>query len=126
MATMAVNPGLTSRYFSIWLDLSAEEASRTGYELRFTNVSTGAYDVTLSKWLEGSQTVLASKTSYAFANGSSLALVDSGESVSAWIDTGSGFGQLLSAGDAAFESGNAAVEGAGNITRLTKFKAGSL
>ena len=126
VATMAVNPGNTNRYFSIWLDLSSEASARTGYELRFTQASAGIYNVALSKWEEGSQSLLASKSSYSFANGSSFALVDYGSTVSAWTDTGSGFAELLSAIDSTFEEGNAAVEGSGNITRLTNFREGSL
>jgi subtilisin family serine protease/sugar lactone lactonase YvrE len=126
VATMAVNPANASRYFSLWLDMSSPSSTRAGYELRFTEVSTGTYNVTLSKWQGGAQTVLASQSSYAFAKGSSFALVDQGGTVSAWTNTGSGFSQLLSASDAAFGGGKAAVEGAGNITRLTNFKVGSL
>jgi sugar lactone lactonase YvrE len=122
VATMAVNPANANRYFSLWLDMPTPSSTRGGYELRFTDVSTNTYKVTLSKWVEGSETELASEASYAFNNGNSFALVDQGGTVSAWTDTGSGFSQLLSAGDSTFEGGNAGVQGAGNITRLTKFK----
>ena len=126
VATMAESPGLESRYFSLWLDMSSPGSTRSGYELTFTYVSTGTYEVKLSKWVSGTQTVLASKSSYAFTNGDSVALADQGSTVSAWTNTGSGFSELLSAGDSAFEGGNAGVEGAGNITRLTNFKVGEL
>jgi hypothetical protein len=79
-----------------------------------------------AKWQSGSQTVLASQSSYTFANGNSFAVVDQGSAVSAWANTGSGFSQLLSASDSSFSSGKPAVEGSGNITRLTNFKAGTL
>ncbi len=123
IATMAANPGIANRYFSLWLDMPSPGGTRAGYELRFTFVSSNTYEVKLSKWTSGSQTVLASKSSYSFANGNSFAIVDQGSSVSAWADTGSGFSQVLSANDSTFESGNSGVEGAGNITRLTNFKA---
>jgi subtilisin family serine protease len=126
VSTMAVNPGNTSRYFSIWLDMSTPTTTRAGYELRFTNVGANSYDVTLSKWQSGSQTILASQSSYAFANGNSFAVVDQGSTVSAWTNTGSGFTQLLSASDSSFSSGKAAVEGSGNISRLTNLKVGTL
>lgn len=127
VATMAVNPGSsTSRYFSAWVDMGTPSSTRAGYELRFTVVATNSYSVTLSKWQSGSQTVLASQPSYSFVNGNSFAVVDQGGTVSAWINTGSGFGQLLSASDSAFSSGKSAIEGSGNITRLTTFKTGSL
>jgi subtilisin family serine protease/sugar lactone lactonase YvrE len=126
VATMAVNPGNTSRYFSIWLDMGTPSSTRGGYELRFTNVATNSYSVTLSKWQSGSQTVLASQASYSFVNGHSIAVVDQGGTISAWTNTGSGFSQLLSASDSTFSSGKSAIEGSGNITRLNNFKVGSL
>ena len=126
VATMAVNPGNTSRYFSVWLDMGTPSSTRAGYELRFTNTATNTYEVKLSKWVSGTQTVLATKTGYSFSNGNSFAVVDQGGTVSAWTKTGFEYIQLLSASDSAFSSGNAAVEGSGNITRLTNFKVGSL
>jgi len=126
VATMAVNPANASRYFSLWLDMSTPGTTRDGYELRFANTATNLYSVTLSKWQEGTQTVLESKSNVGFVNGNSLALVDLGGTVSAWTETGAGYTQLLSAADAAFASGKSAVEGSGNITRLTNFKTGAL
>jgi hypothetical protein len=126
VATMAANPANSNRYFSLWLDMATPGSTRAGYELRFTDVSAGVYTVTLSKWVGGTQTVLGTKSSYSFANGNSLALVDQGSAVSAWTNTGSGFAQILSATDSAFSSGKTAVEGSGNVTSLTKFKAGGL
>jgi len=126
VATMAANPSLAERHFSLWLDLQSPTGVKAGYELRFSNVSTGVYNVTLARWQAGAESVLASKSSYAFANGNSFALVDQGSIVSVWTNTGSGFSQLLSAGDASFSGGSAGVQGAGNITRLTNFKAGAL
>lgn len=126
VATMAVNPANSERYFSLWLDASGSAGTREGYELKFYDASTNTYNVTLSKWKGGTQTVLASKSSYSFVNGNSLALVDIGGTVSAWTKTGAEFSELLSASDATFAGGNAGVEGAGNITKLTNFKAGTL
>jgi len=125
-ATMATNPGVAERYFSLWLDMQSPGGTRAGYELRFTNTASNTYEVKLSKWMSGTETVLSSKSGYLFTNGNSFAIVDVGGTVSAWTDTGSGFGQLLSAGDSTFSSGNAGLHGAGNFTRLTKFKAGGL
>jgi hypothetical protein len=126
IATMSEAPSNESRYFSLWLDASTPSSTRSGYELTFTDTSPGTYLVKLSKWVSGTQTVLASKSSYAFADGDSLALVENGGVVSAWVSTGTGFSELLSASDSTFLGGNAAVEGSGNITRLTKFKFGEL
>jgi hypothetical protein len=126
VVTMSASPELENRYFSIWLDMSSPGSTRSGYEATFTDLSAGTYEVKLSKWASGTQTALASKPSYGFANGDSVALVDRGGSVSVWTNVGSGFGELLSAGDTTFEGGAAAVEGAGSITRLTNFKVGEL
>lgn len=129
VVTMAEEPLNPERYFSLWLDASGTSSTRTGYELRFTAASSGGpgYEITIYKWLSGAQTVLTSNSHYSpFAIGSSLALVDQGSTVSAWINTGAGFSELLSASDAAFEGGKAGIEGVGNRTHLTNFKVGVL
>ena len=126
VATMASNPELTERYFSLWLDMPTPSSTQAGYELRFTDTATNTYEVKLSKWASGTQTVLASKSSYSFSNGNSFALVEQGGTVSAWTNTGSGFVQLLSANDSTFSGGYAGLDGSGNNTRLTNFKLGSL
>jgi hypothetical protein len=126
VVTMATNPGGTSRYFSLWLDASGPGASRSGYELKLLNTAANTYEVKLSKWTSGTQTILASQTGYSFLNGNSLAVVDQGSAVSAWTNTGSGFTQLLSGTDSSFSSGNGALEGSGNTTRLSNFKVGGL
>jgi streptogramin lyase len=125
-ATMAVDPANVDRYFSLWLDMPTPAGARSGYELNFKYVSANTYDVTLSKWQAGAKIQLAAKSGVSFAAGSSLALVDEGATVSAWANTGSGFVRVLSAADAAFHEGRAGLFGAGNITRLAKFKAGEL
>jgi hypothetical protein len=130
VVTMAVDPGQggsnPGRYFSLWLDMPTPEGAKAGYELRFTNVGAGKYDAALSRWQGGTQTPLASQAGTSIANGNSFALVDKGGTVSAWVNSGSGFTQLLSAADSTFSSGNAALEGGGNFTRLNSFKAGGL
>jgi hypothetical protein len=124
VVNMAASPGVAERYFSAWLDAPGSASAREGYELRFTYVSSSTYNVTLSKWVGGNQTVLASKSGYTFFTNSSFALVDLGSTISVWTKTGSEFTQLLSANDSTFSSGNAGIEGAGTNTRLTNFKAG--
>ena len=125
-ATMAVDPANAERYFSLWLDMPTPGGARSGYELSFKYVSANTYDVTLSKWQAGAKTQLAAKTGLTFAAGNSLALVDEGGIVSGWTDTGSGFVQRLSAADSTFDQGKTGLFGAGNITRISKFKAGVL
>jgi hypothetical protein len=126
-ATLAEEPKGSLRGFRLWLDMPTPSGTKAGYELRFnTTLTNGVYQVQLHKWVEGKSTELASKASYAFAKGSSLAIVDEGATVSAWTNTGSGFQQLLSAADSTFEGGMAGVSGSGSSTRLTNFKAGAL
>lgn len=128
--TLSVGSEFTDRWFSLWLDMSAPGSTRSGYELRFTysgeEEGEDLYDVTLSKWVSGAQTVLAASNEYLLPTQSSFALVDKGGTVYAWIDQGSGYRQLLSARDSAFERGNVGIEGAGNVTRVRAFRAGAL
>jgi hypothetical protein len=112
--------------FSLWLDMPTPATTKTGYELRFQATATNVYTVTLKKWVAGAETVLATKTGFAFGIGSSLALADKGGTVQAWTNTGTGFSKILSAADSAYAAGNAGVEARGMSTRLTKFKAGLL
>jgi hypothetical protein len=84
------------------------------------------YEVILAKWSAGTETILATKTGYSLAAGSSIALVDEGSTVAAWTNTGSGFTQLLTAANSSFSSGNGGVEASGNESRLTNFKVGQL
>lgn len=125
-ATLAVGPGSTGRA-SLWLDMPSPGTVKSGYELRFQATSAGVYTVTLKKWTAGTEQTLGTKTSYPFAAGSSMALVDEGETVSVLTDTGSGLTKLISGTDASFSGGNAGVEVSGSTaTRMTKFKVGAL
>lgn len=54
--TLTGNPTITSRYFSLWLDMPAPNSARSGYELRFTETGTSVYEVALSKWQAGTKT----------------------------------------------------------------------
>ncbi len=112
--------------FSLWVDMPTPGSTKAGYELKTKYVSAGTFSLTLSKWVGGTQTELASKASYSLAKGNSLALVDQGPAVSAWVNTGSGFGEVLSASDSTFESGQIGISAAGSATRLTNFKAAAL
>jgi hypothetical protein len=127
VATMAANPSGVERYFSVWLDMTTPTATtQSGYELRFVYMATNTYTATLSKWVSGTQTVLATKSGFALANGNSVALVDQGSTVSAWANTGTGFSQFLTAEDGYFAAGYAGFAASGNYNRLTNFKAGAV
>jgi hypothetical protein len=101
-------------------------ASRAGYELRLTAQAGGAYKAELSTWSGGARSILATQSSLSLAAGNSVALTDSGSSVKAWTNTGSGFKSVLTVSNSAFSGGKAGIEAAGNVARLTKFKAGAL
>jgi hypothetical protein len=128
--TLSVGAELANRWFSLWLDMSEPGSAQSGYELRFTYVGVeeeeNLYDVTVSKWVSGTKTVLATSRSYTLAPQSSFALVDKGGTVYVWIDTGTGYRVLLRATDTAFSRGYVGIEGAGNITRVRQFKAGAM
>lgn len=125
--TLAAKPENLSRYFSLWLAMPAPASTRSGYELRFTETSSGIYEVSLLKWVSGTKTALNSKSNYSFATNRDLALVEREGTVSVWTNpTGEGYTQILTAKDSTFTSGYSGVEGSGNITRLKNFKAGHL
>jgi subtilisin family serine protease len=126
VATLSAGPGSVNRYFSLWLDMPTPTGAKSGYELRFTYSGSNTYTVTLAKWSSGSSTTLASQAGVSFSVGNSAALVDQGNTVSAWTNTGSGFAEVLGAADATYSSGGTGVEAAGNSTRLTNFKTGGL
>jgi Ca2+-binding RTX toxin-like protein len=126
VATLAREPGTDGGHFSLWLDIPSPQGARAGYELRFTREGQGTYEVTLSRWQAGAQSVLASRSGFALAEGDSLALVDLGSTVSAWTDTGPGFAEVLSVTDASFDGGNAGMEGSDSGARLVDFKFGAL
>ena len=123
-AKIPVEFASANRYLSLWLDMPNPGATREGYELRLTHLSSKTDKVELSKWKGGSKTVLASQGSYAFSTGE-FALVDENDAVSAWIDSGSGFEKALSAKDSSFSEGKVGIEGAGIDKYLRGFRAGS-
>src|ERR1700684_1919819 len=126
--TMPTSPGSTERYVALWVDMATPGTAKSGYQLRWTmtNVSTNTYSLSLSRWSAGSQTVLASNASAVIAPGATMAISDTGGIVSAWQGSGGSLSSVLSASDSTLTSGYAGIEGSGNITRLTNFKAGAL
>jgi hypothetical protein len=126
-ATLMFRSFAAGRYFSLWLDMPSPATTRTGYELRFTETTSGVYDVTVAKWQAGTKTTLATKAGHSFAAGNQFALVDKGGTVSAWTKAGAGeFTQLLSAEDTAFIAGSVGIEGSGTNNWLRDFRSGSL
>jgi len=128
LATVTGNPTISGRYLAVWIDMSTPGTTRNGYELRFTETTENAsvYTARLSRWQGGVQVPLAVVPSYTLPLKSKFALVKKAGVVSAWVNTGSGYSQILSAADPAFTGGYTGLEGAGNITRLTEFRSGPL
>jgi len=127
IATMAANPTIAERYLSLWLAMPEPDfAIREGYELRLTETSAGVYTARLGRWMLGTLTTLGSKASHPVKVGSRLAIVEKEGEVSAWVDAGQGFTELLSAADTTFTEGRSAIEGAGDILRLKDFATGVL
>jgi hypothetical protein len=126
--TMQASPNAPERYISLWLDMPSPGSARSGYELRWTfnaNLSL-SYTVKLSKWSSGTQTVLASNAEVAIPNGTTMAISDTGGTVTAWKGSGGTLTSVISASDSTYSSGYAGIEGAGNFSRSQNFKAGSL
>lgn len=131
--TIAATPATSGQFISLWLvDVLGSGNPPKGYELRVTQKGAGQVDLTLFKLTAsglpptGARTTLASTSNYAFALGSKVALADMGGSVSAWIDQGSGFKEILSATDTVYNSGWVGLSGSGSTGRLVNFKAGAL
>ncbi len=124
--TMETAPGITSRYVALWLEMPNPGGAKSGYQLRWTSVSGSTYEVTLAKWSSGTQTVLAENAAVEIPIGTTLAISDTGGTVTAWKGTQEALNSFLSASDSAYSEGYAGIEGAGNISRSQNFKAGSL
>jgi Ricin-type beta-trefoil lectin domain-like len=126
--TMPTAPGVSERYLSVWLNMPSPGTAKSGYQLRWTvNTTTSTYAVKISKWVSGTETVLASNASVTIPAGATLALADTGANVSAYMASGGGaFSSLLSASDSTYASGYAGIEGSGSNSRSTNFKVGAL
>jgi RHS repeat-associated protein len=127
--TMQEGAGYEERYLSLWIDMPDPESTvKAGYHLKLMlNKDLVTYTATLNKWVGGVLTEMAKNTSVTVAKGSTLALTDTGGTVTAWKGAaGSTPTSLLTAADTTFSVGLAGIEGSGMVTRLLDFKAGSL
>ncbi|HWH20156.1 MAG TPA: hypothetical protein VN671_06460 [Solirubrobacterales bacterium] len=123
--TLAATTGAEEREQALWIDMSSPGTVKSGYELSWTYKTSSSYKVELSKWTSGTQAELASIT-MPIGVGSTLALVDEGSNVRAWVGAGGSFGSILSAADSSYSSGYAGIQGTGNNGRLSEFKVGPL
>ena len=125
--TMQTLPGGAERYVSLWLNMPSAGSAKSGYQLRWTVTSGSTFAVKLSKWSAGTETVLASNSSVSIPAGTTMAISDTGETVTAWQGTGGSLTSILSVNhEGNFSSGSAGIEGSGNLSRSTNFKAGAL
>jgi hypothetical protein len=125
--TTNTSPGSAEgSYLALWLNMGNPGSSESGYQLRWSENSSGTYVVKLSKWLAGAETVLASSASVAIPTETTLAISDTGGTVTAWLGSGGSLSSLLSARDTTFSNGYAGIEGFGPNNRLINFKAGVL
>ncbi|HEY2715515.1 MAG TPA: hypothetical protein VGI73_04765, partial [Solirubrobacterales bacterium] len=124
--TMGIGPGNAERYVALWLDMGSPGSAKSGYQLRWVVTSGSTYAVTLAKFSAGTETVLASASGVSIPVGQTLAISDTGGTVTAWKGSGGSLTQLLTASDSSYSSGYAGIEGSGNISHSTAFKAGAL
>lgn len=127
--TMQTAPAGKGHYLSVWIDMPDPEmqTQKSGYQLKWALKEGTTYTVTLSKWVGGSQTVLAENPSVTIAAGSTLSITDTGATVTAWKATAGGTPtSLLSAADSTYAVGLVGIEGSGNTSRSINFSAGIL
>jgi len=125
--TAATLPVGTGTYQAVWLDMSAPESTKSGYQLRWVRTSPNTFTVKLAKWAAGKETELASTGNISISAGTTFAISDTGGTVTAWKGTGGTLTSLLSASDSTFASGYTGIEAsADTASRLTNFKAGAL
>jgi len=124
--TMAAKPGNVGRYVALWLDMPRPGTEQTGYQLKWVENADGTFELTLSKWSGGVQTVMNSAKNRSFPAGTRITMADIGDSVWAWTGSGDEYDVLISHGDTSFAGGYAGMEASGNISRSTNFQAGTL
>jgi tripartite motif-containing protein 71 len=119
------SPGSSEQMGAIWLDMPEPSSAQTGYRLAWFQNAEGTYTLKLGKFEAGVEKSLGEKKGLSIPKGQTLALSDLGESVTAWMGTGTALEVILSAKDSAFSIGYPGIEGNGSSTRLTNFKAGT-
>jgi RHS repeat-associated protein len=126
--TMQKAPNTYDHNTAIWLNAPNPGASKSGYVLRWSmNWDTTTYTLNLEKWTTPGPVKTVLDWEYVnISPGNTLALVDEGGTVSAFIGSGNNFEKVLSASDSAFSSGYAGMESAGTTARHKNFRAGSL
>jgi hypothetical protein len=133
-AQVNATPGSLGRYGALWLDMPAPASEETGFQLSWTYEgffeSKNRYDVALSRWSSGTQTVLRSG-SFSFADGSRVALDHGPDGVVApntveflLAEPGKAFKGMFEEFTSSTTAGYAGIEASGNLGRITAFHAG--
>jgi hypothetical protein len=125
VVNMAINPGF-KHSFSLWLDLQTPGGAKSGYEFRLLEPKDTTYTASISKWVAGTETVLKSETVPFYVKGTSFAFSDQEGKLTAWVNGGSGFGELIGASDSTYTTGNVGIEANGGSSTLSNFRTGDL
>lgn len=120
-----LSPDNPERYISIWLNMPNPASVKSGYQLSWTLTAVDTYSVKISKWVAGTETVLASSSSVSIPPGTRMMISDSGDTLTAWKGTGGSISTLLTAGDSTYSGGFAGIEGSGNRSHSIEFRDGS-
>jgi Glycosyl hydrolase family 26 len=124
--TMGSRPANLGQYDAIWLEMSAPGVTKSGYELTWNFESNGIFAVAISKWSGGVQTTLATTTGVSIPSNTTLALSDTGSTITAWKGSAGALTQIGSVEDSAYASGYTGMEEPGNKSSLANFQAGHL
>lgn len=124
--TMNTKPAGSERYLALWLDMPKPGSEETGYQLKWAENVAGTFEVTLSKWSGGVQTVLKYEPNISLPAGTRITMADVGNSVWAWTGSGDEYDALISHEDSSLAGGYAGIEASGSISRSTNFQAGTL
>ena len=136
--------GATGMYHSLWLNMPKPGTEKSGYEARWTKSADPnyGYELTLSKWVNGTQTTLK-KVGYSglqenviLGLGNNMTLTYQKGKLTLW-EVGSlspgvalpSYLPLASASDSTFTSGYAGIQGGGLVENnggVFKFRAGTL
>jgi hypothetical protein len=123
---------LSPAYSGLWLNAPNPASARSGYQLRVVGTGYGAYEFQLVKWVNGTPTLLGTKTEGFPLGlpGVKFALVDKGGTVSVWSNPGNGtaqaYTQVLTAADSTYSYGYAGIEGSGSSWGMRDFRLGQL
>jgi hypothetical protein len=123
---MEVNqfPGVSERYFGVWACLAA--AARSGYFVRWEELSGGEFKVTMEKWVAGVKTILATIEAQVLEAGDLVGIGVRSGKVTAWRKHSKEWKIIAEASDATYSKGYAGLEGSGSNAKYDEFSIGEL